>query len=605
MGIKNLRGYIQRQNVTKKYRLQDTKLVIDGKNLCHELMETSYTGTKYGGNYDVFSDHVEKFFNSLRNCNVQPYVVMDGAHDSDDKKFDCLLERCKKRISNISNDSKKCFPILSHRCFTYTIKKLGIPIEACNYEADHEIASLAKSWKCPVLSNDNDFYIYDLPGGFIRLNDLNFNRRTKTECFTYIDTSIYYSENIHESLGISPSVLPLLVVFLDNDYYKLDKAIIKQFVSKELKISAKKAELKLKKPIDVMIEILRPFADTNEGIDALSRCLDNHIAFLSNEEKCQIIYNAKVILKQFTLENVTETENNNLFNSEEKIAGTPVIPFPSWLIQSIRNCEISPFIINVLDKRVLLKPNLEDLTQEFIYEIASPIRQIIYKMATGKKLQEVVVEHHRENCHMVQTRILPITSNLKLGKIPSLNMMQGSEEEVRLSCLANIFLFPLEKLVMIPKVSRMFILAINYLAKNSGLKESTKGIKCLLFCHMLLLSKAYGHIYDLPVDSACVDKVFEYCADDHRVPFDTALLHEFQKLQIVIDILYDLNGLFMFPLEIPNPNVMYKSGLMYPLFTKTDNEKHLDRIIETCLEKESPLRITYSEILKLLLENLK
>lgn len=604
MGIKHLCGYIQRRDVVKKYRLRDTKLVIDGKNLCHELMEKSYTGTKYGGNYDVFSEHVEMFFNLLRNCNIQPYVVMDGAHDSDDKKFDCLLERCEKRISNTSNGSKKYFPILSHRCFTYTIKKLGIPIETCNYEADHEIASLANSWKCPILSNDNDFYIYDLPGGFIRLNDIKFNRRTKTEYSTYIDTSIYYTENIQESFGISASVLPLLAVFLDNDYYKLDKAIIEQFVSKELKISHKQAKHKLKMPIDVMIEVLRSFADTSESIDALTICLAN-ITFLSNEEKCQIIDNANIILKQFTLQNITETENSNLFNSEAKIEVTPAIPFPSWLTQSIRKCDISPFIINVLDKRVLLKPNLEDLTQEFLYEMTSPIRQIIYKMATGKKLQEVIVEHHRENCHMVQTRIFPMTSNLKLGKIPSLNMMQGIEEEERLSFLARTFQFPLENLVMIPKVSRMFILALNYLAKNSGLKESTKGLKCLLFSHMLLMSKEYGHIYDLPVDSACVNRVFEYCADDDSVPFDIALLHEFQKLQIVIDILYDLNGLFMFPLEILNPNVLYKGGLMYPLFTKTDNEEHVDRIIETCLEKDSPLRVTFLEILRLLLENLK
>lgn len=50
----------------------------------------------------------------------------------------------------------------------------------CPFEADREIACLALQWNCPVLTNDSDFYIFDLPGVgcCMLLGELTYNDGT-------------------------------------------------------------------------------------------------------------------------------------------------------------------------------------------------------------------------------------------------------------------------------------------------------------------------------------------------------------------------------------------------------------------------------------------
>lgn len=53
------------------------------------------------------------------------------------------------------------------RCFENFLVELNVAHVSCVFEADREIAVLAKKWGCPVISNDSDFFIYALEGGFI------------------------------------------------------------------------------------------------------------------------------------------------------------------------------------------------------------------------------------------------------------------------------------------------------------------------------------------------------------------------------------------------------------------------------------------------------
>ncbi|XP_036366489.1 uncharacterized protein LOC118766812 [Octopus sinensis] len=56
---------------------------------------------------------------------------------------------------------------LTSQTFLNVVKDLGIPCVAGDFESDSQIMLLANQWNCPVLSNESDFYIYDVTGGFI------------------------------------------------------------------------------------------------------------------------------------------------------------------------------------------------------------------------------------------------------------------------------------------------------------------------------------------------------------------------------------------------------------------------------------------------------
>lgn len=93
--------------------------------------------------------------------------------DPSDKKFDTLCQRlqCKIRDADSLSQgrSKSVLPILIRDVFVQVLSERGVPLVQCPFEADREIACLAHQWNCPVLTNDSDFFIFDLPGGGSRV----------------------------------------------------------------------------------------------------------------------------------------------------------------------------------------------------------------------------------------------------------------------------------------------------------------------------------------------------------------------------------------------------------------------------------------------------
>lgn len=97
--------------------------------------------------------------------------------DPSGKKFDTLCQRlqCKiKDADGLSQGRRKCvLPILIRDVFVQVLSERGVPLVQCPFEADREIACLAHQWNCPVLTNDSDFFIFDLPGGGVGVPNTN------------------------------------------------------------------------------------------------------------------------------------------------------------------------------------------------------------------------------------------------------------------------------------------------------------------------------------------------------------------------------------------------------------------------------------------------
>lgn len=55
-------------------------------------------------------------------------------------------------------------PILTRQVFIEVLNQRKVSLVQSLAEADWDIACLAHQWRCPVLSNDSDFFIFDLPG---------------------------------------------------------------------------------------------------------------------------------------------------------------------------------------------------------------------------------------------------------------------------------------------------------------------------------------------------------------------------------------------------------------------------------------------------------
>ncbi|KAH8020062.1 hypothetical protein HPB51_023945 [Rhipicephalus microplus] len=125
-----------------------------------------------------YATAIRNYFAVFKSCNIELILVFDGGHDVSNRKLKTTQRRLQERLATAKAIAKtgapnlKILPILAHEVFKDVVRELGIQVFQCSFEADEEIAAIANYYGCPVASQDSDFYIFNLVGGFIRLDSI-------------------------------------------------------------------------------------------------------------------------------------------------------------------------------------------------------------------------------------------------------------------------------------------------------------------------------------------------------------------------------------------------------------------------------------------------
>lgn len=305
MGVKGLTTYIAKN--AKKFlvphELHDCNLVIDGDNLACQLFKKicSTTNCAFGGDYDMFYMQVCRFFILLDKCNVKSYVLLDGGYE--EYRLRTVHTRLRSKIASIkhidpSRPDTTHFPLLIREVFVRALKDMGIKVMRCLFEADEEVANLARRLDCPVLSYDSDFYIYNVL--YIPFVSLTFkvykkiiqrdgnqmirtercsmkarkrNRKARVpimdidgdddepeedsteECYYYLDCCLYQMENLLKYTKLTEELLPFFGAIVGNDFTEQSK--LKKFYSGVSMRRKKKDKSKYQRQIDGLIQWLQ------------------------------------------------------------------------------------------------------------------------------------------------------------------------------------------------------------------------------------------------------------------------------------------------------------------------------------------------------------
>jgi hypothetical protein len=231
MGIRGLTTFISNNPRTylSDHRLHDCIIVIDGNNISSQLyVWYSKSNSAFGGDYDRYYKCVYNFFTLLKICNVTPLVVFDGGYET--RKLGTVWIRLRnkflicKKISPKNQTRKNMFPLLMKEHFRDILIELGVSFAQCDLEADEEIAALARELKCPVLSYDSDFLIYDvlyIPFNSVQMNASKAKDPKSGQAYYYIGCDIYKVDRFLNSFGgLQKNMLPLIATVLGNDYIK-------------------------------------------------------------------------------------------------------------------------------------------------------------------------------------------------------------------------------------------------------------------------------------------------------------------------------------------------------------------------------------------------
>lgn len=279
MGVHGLTSYVSQKAdlYLEDFQLNNCFLIIDGYSLASNLYNSSTKiNSVFGGDYDKYAKVVTKFFDILKKCNVTPIVICDGGYEK--KKVSTVKKRNLQRVYTFekitpSCPNQQCFPLMMRHVFREKLIHLNVILFQSDFEADNEIAALAKKLDSPVLSNDSDFFIFDVQ--YIPLSSISFDSCEKTERGQfYIPCHIYLVDNLLRGLGGLPkTMLPLLATILGNDYIKSSQ--FKNFYS-QLKMDKSKKTKPGQKRVKGVVNWLKN-EDFDSALYKILKCLKKNV----------------------------------------------------------------------------------------------------------------------------------------------------------------------------------------------------------------------------------------------------------------------------------------------------------------------------------------
>ncbi|XP_022808281.1 protein asteroid homolog 1-like [Stylophora pistillata] len=424
MSVRGLTSYLKESApfLGRQIELRDTKLIIDGDNLCNYLYKENGFDCRCGGQYEEFYMKVLLFFDALKSKGVESFVVLDGAYDKSDNKLETQKKRAQERIETAdrlfkdetSPDGDEYFllPLLAKFVFAQVLRDHLIRFAVSDCEADPDIASLARDWKCPVLSNDSDFFIFDVEGGFIPLSSFDVDHLT---------ARIFYRSNLARYFGIREELLPLFASLLGNDYVSWEA--LKSFNRTIWTLFSDGRRGKEVRFLGVA-SLLSQFSDSITETKAFEFALELIEPGESRERLKQAV--------EYSLQEYTVTKSNvlNYFRDEavcSLLRTQNNLELDEEVLRTFREGKFSTDSMSSLAAgKVFLRVQVEDRESRSSNQCSMSLRQLAYDILSdeGRNMKKVE-EWDREGIAVKHTDIKPYNDGVpSLSSIPSLDLQK-------------------------------------------------------------------------------------------------------------------------------------------------------------------------------------
>ena len=370
MGIHGLTSFIDNNpHLLKDRQLHDCRVVIDGNNFYHFLYFYCNVRFQFGGDYDIFQRKIAMIFSMFRLCNIEVFVVFDGAYTVDGKKFKTTISRARDRMYAAKRimygQRGTLIPCLAQQTFRQTLDKLGIQHVTCDFEADNQLVTLANKWNCPVISNDSDFYIFDLMGGFIPLDYIDFRPRqlsqsqTSGDSCAFLPVQYYHVDEFVKCFrSLNRSVLPLFATMLGNDY--VNASAFEAFYQKKIPKCAARRYSASKKHQKI-VSVLYWLEEKEHKMELVSEVL----TFIRPERRQKVEkllsdsisgYVDTQDFESFDLKKFLEGDRTAAIQKTDFAMSLTGECLPAWFVTACRSGEIPVFLLNAaLLHRIILQ----------------------------------------------------------------------------------------------------------------------------------------------------------------------------------------------------------------------------------------------------------
>uniref|UniRef100_A0AAZ1XV55 Asteroid domain-containing protein n=1 Tax=Oreochromis aureus TaxID=47969 RepID=A0AAZ1XV55_OREAU len=412
-------------SLCEEVNIEKTGLIIDGAALYYSLYYTSdpKLDQRCGGDYPGFKDEVCNFFKTLQDCEVTPYVFLDGGLGSGKREhFVSHLKKKLEKAKSVAETELGCsvqkryrpnvLPPLVRDVFIEILKEKGIEFKQCLGEADPEIFFAANQKQWPVLSIDTDFCIYDVDKGFLHLKHFEWKSKKDGK----IPAKLYTRSKFCEHFKLDPALMPVFASIAGNDYSRLGKEIFANH-------SPSPGQYDIKRLYGMLTFLSEVKLDSCNDSQKREHALQNAVNHVREIEDRSF---------KLSIQKYVDPKKNDP-------------DLPSWVRQKVERGDLSTFIISVLDQKTMMLPALvEDFSQRSSYTAAYRIRQYFYGVLTGGQM---CTEYDRDHKIDVQPLLPNVSSDeqeqlqlQRLHKAPEGLRRRVFEEalQVQTSALENI-----------------------------------------------------------------------------------------------------------------------------------------------------------------------
>ncbi|XP_051255300.1 protein asteroid homolog 1 [Dicentrarchus labrax] len=549
MGVQGLATLIKNhRTIYRDVRFRKSRLVIDGCNLIHLLYFNSGLDQNHGGQYVAFEDLIEMFIKALRHCGITPYVVLDGGADLTGKKVETSTLRAKDKVKRahraaVGDMKQNILPQLAELTFKQTLARLEVPVAQCYGEADQEIAALANEWQCPVLSNDSDFYIFDLPAGLLPISYFQWEAVVQSGSQSYIPCKNYNASSFCIVFNIQRQLLPTFAALAGNDYVKLERMDSPVRWTQFCPTSSWTPSR-----LEGLLCWLRDFHQPQEAFEAALGLMGE----LNMKKKAEVLKGLYLGMEEYKL---PPSSLKRFFihgtppplPAAEEVAGL----VPDWTRLPLTQARLTSDILDVLQLHgISLAFTVGDADMPSMHLTSRPIRQVMYGLLLGKGKQHQVTECDRDGLQLTATLVQPAFTGV--SQQLRLSSLDQAEPSQRLQVLLEALGATEASLSRLPPQLRLPVAVTCYWLQRAQPHPDESLLKALL----LGISNGEGLR-----QRAALQIQNEHC----KQKLDVRVVHAFNQWQACLKDSLHLNQLLGFPLPEPQIARLYEGTVVHHL----------------------------------------
>ena len=531
MGIRGLKEFIRERprDHNEIYTRREIRgnLVIDGSQFCHYYYKQLELDRINGGQYPEFRQQVTECFRKLRQYGIESHVVFEGVDKCQKLTDDYIMKKAEKKHKKSQELLKKrpfhCPGMLELPHLVYTVVynvlvRMGIPMYVGDGEGDETCVQIANFLDCPVLSNDSDFYLFNIRRGYIELDHLNVELQQRPRDSLSVD--VYHREAfMRRFFRENSDRLYLIPVIMNNE------ALV-QHIKSQLGRRGNVHD----SDIEMVYSYLQSVSSIHDETEKM--------ALTESFESTKAYY------------------NNPARQNPVELLSKPINEFdlPDWFLREHRNHNMPYMLVDALVNKKQHHSNSP---------VSKYIRQCCYSILGVPEVKEYCIEDNRAVTSMVRC-----ADSLQPCYHIS-ELLEVSERE-RTSFLFSIFHCPQDQLAWVEDKEKLLVCSVAFWMTKT--RPPIHVVKALVACFVLLSSTSDENIHYVR-NNICRNIPEEYRRSENWLR-DRQL---FLDWQCTYKDAIALRSLLKCPPDEICPSKIYDGNIVMSLASQSDR---IDNVIE-------------------------